>query len=672
MKKKILSVLAVGFLLTSFAQAQITKTLIGSSYNMYTVLEANTNAVHSSDELGTVSFTHRQNSDLPGGSGIIQTSYSTDGGATWSYVVTHDTLSQVNRYPSGVIVDPSGAGNLANAQAVVVGPTLVGGGWGGIFTNNIALDASVGRENLVLDSESDYPSFSESSMMVDDNAVVRVCGHNNNLIDIVVTTGTYDTEGQSTFTDQYATYAQYFASGGFGGVGSPLVANDTVYYMTSANPDMYYSGEIDSAWTNEIRLVNYEMISGVHTAIDTVDLGWNYIAYHEDDASGWNAVESTPDAFYVQGAGIINTLEIAGDPGYYWTQQGFISEGLVELHTYSMAFSKDGNTGYLVAQGTDTTGQIVPFVHHTTDGGAIWTQMSHDFSAIEGYITPEYGGGYDYSGGVDCTVDANGSLHMIYSIIEGDESAEDTNHKLYDITVNTSSWSANYIANINTEKVADDHAAAIHAIGYNHRVQAARSNDGSKVFAVWTDVNLDEFDVESLEYPDIYAYGIDINTGLSTGIKNFTEATDYEGDNFWMFTSPVAATTDDGYALPTTTSVADAESDLAAMEHYYVNGIEFNDDDFTVGMEEFNAQISVNSFPNPATTIANIEISLENSADVAVSLTNTLGQEVYSSVNNFKIGLNTISIDVKEFETGTYIYMVSAKNFSTTGRLIIK
>jgi len=665
MKKKLLSALAVGFLLTSFAQAQITKTLIGSSYNMYTVLEPETNAVHSSDELGTVSFTHRQNADLPGGSGIIQTSYSTDGGATWNYVLTHDTLSQVNRYPSGVLVDPSGAGKLADAQAVVVGPTLVGGGWGGIFTNNIALDGSEAKENLIIDSESTYPSFTMSSMMLDDNGVVRVCGYNNNVIDLVVTTGTYDADGQSTFTDQYATYKQAFASGGFG-VGSALAANDTVYYMTSANPDMYYSGEIDSAWTNEIRLVNYAMVNGVHTAIDTVDLGWKNIAYHEDDAGGWNAVESTPDTFYVQGTGIINTLEIAGDAGYYWTQQGFVSEGLVELYDYSMAFSKDGNTGYLVAQGTDTSGQIVPFVHHTTDAGATWMQMSHDFSAIEGYVAP------GYNGGIDCAVDANGTLHMISSILEQAESAEETNHKLYDITVNTSSWSANYIANINTEKVADDHAAAIHGIGYNHRIQAARSNDGSKVFAVWTDVNLDEFDVESLEYPDIYAYGIDINTGLSTGIKNFTEATSYEGDNFWMFTSPVAATTDDGYALPTTTSVADAESDVAAMEHYYVSGIEFNEDDFIVGLEDFNANISVNSFPNPATTFANIEISLENSADVAVSLTNTLGQEVYSSVNNFRTGLNTISIDVKEFETGTYIYMVSTENFSTTGRLIIK
>jgi hypothetical protein len=653
--------LAVGFAFTSFAQAQVTKTLIGSSYNMYTVLSPSTNAVHASDALGTVSFTHRQNADLPGGSGTIQTSYSTDGGATWNYVLTHDTLTQVNRYPSGLLVDPSGSG----AQAVVVGPSLVGGGWGGIFTNNIALDGSEGREDIILDSESAYPSFTRNSMMVDDNGVVRVSGYNNNGIDLVVTTGTYDADGQATYVDQYATYAQYFAGGSFG-AGSPLAAGDTVWYMTSENHDMYYDGSVDSGYLNDVRIVNYEMVGGVHTAIDTVNLGWNNVAWHEDSVGGWNPVTSTPDSFYVETAGLINTLEIAGDAGYYWAQQGFVTEGLAELYDWSMAFSKDGNTGYLVAQGTDANGQIVPFVHHTTDAGTTWMQMSHDFTAIEGYIAP------GHNGGIDCAVDANGTLHMISSIIEMDESVEETNRKLYDITVNMSSWSANYIADINTERVTDEDAPAIHGIGYNHRIQAARNNDGSKIFAVWTDVNVEEFEVELLEFPDIYAYGLDVNTGLSTGVKNFTEATSYEAENFWMFTSPVALTTDGGYALATTTSVADAESELAAMEHYYVGGIEFKDGDFTVGLEDFNTNITVNTFPNPATTVANIEVSLENSADVTVTLVNALGQEVYSSVNNFRTGVNSVSIDVKDFEAGMYFYTVSSENFSTTKRLIVK
>jgi len=663
MKKHLLSAFAVGLAFTSFAQEQISKTLIGSSYNMYSVLSPSTNAVNASNALGTVSFTHRQNADLPGGSGIIQHSYSTDGGATWQYVLASDS-TQVNRYPSGLLIDPSGASDMTNAQAVVLGPSLVGGGWGGIFTNNVALDGSESRMNVVLDSESAYPSFTRSAMMDDNSGIIRVSGYNNNGIDLVVTTGTYDADGQSTFTDQYATYVQYFAGGGFG-AGSPLAAGDTVWYMTSENHDMWFDGSVDSGYLNDVRIVNYEMLSGVHTAVDTVALGWNNVAWHEDAAGAWNAVVSTPDTFYLQGAGVINTLEIAGDAGYYWSQQGFVAEGLVELYDWSMAFSNDGNTGYLVAQGTDANGQIVPFVHKTTDAGATWTQMTQDYTAIEGYLSP------GYNGGIDCAVDANGDLHMISSIFEMDEAVTETMRKLYDITTDGSTWSANFISDINTERVADEDAAAIHGIGYNHRIQASKSADESKIFAIWTDVNVVEFDVELLEFPDVYAHGLDVNTNLSTGVKNFTEATEFEGANFWMFASPNAVSTDSGFAIPTTTSTAGDDA-LTTMEHHYVGGIEFKEGDFTVGLEDVTNEIAVNAFPNPATSIANIEIALENSADVVVTLVNTLGQEVYSSVNNFRSGINTISLDVKNFEAGMYFYTVSTDNFSTTKRLIIK
>jgi len=697
MKKHLLSAFAVCLAFTSFAQerisentlkidearyktvtaqpnapafmgaGEVTKTLIGSSYNMYTVLIPETNAVFASDALGVISFTHRQNSDLEGGSGVIQTSYSTDGGATWQYVLTHSAESQVNRYPQGVIVDPTGNNDIASAHAVAVGPSLVGGGWGGVFTNNIALDGSEARENIILDSESAQPSFTSRSMMVDDNAVVRACGKDNNGIDLVVTTGTYDADGQATFVDQYATYAQYFAGGGFG-AGSPLAAGDTVWYMTSANPDMYYNGEIDSAWTNEIRLINYEIVGGVHTAIDTVDLGWNYVAYHEDDAGGWNPVVSTPDTYFVQGDGIINTLEIAGDAGYYWSQQGFVTEGLVERVGWSMAFSKDGNTGYLVAQGTDANGQIVPFVHKTTDAGVTWAQATLDFTALDDYLAPMYFNGID--GGIDAVVDANGTLHMISSVYEGDESVDEINRKIYDITTDGATWSARFIADVATERVTDDDPMAIHGLGYDHRIQASRSTDGTKVFAVWMDVDTDEFPSDLLEFPDLFGWGYDITNDAALEVMNFTAGTDFEGINFWLFVSPIATNDNGSYDVACTTSDADVESDLNPMLHYYVDGINFN---FNMSsIEDMEAGVAVNAFPNPATDMATIEVSLKGNSNVAISVVNALGQEVYTIAQDCKSGLNSFEINVEALDAGVYFYTVSSNDFSLTERLIVK
>ena len=675
MKKHLLSVFAIIFAFTSFAQEEVTKILIGSSYNMYSVLSPSTNPVHANNALGTISFTHRQNSNLPGGSGVIQTSWSTDGGLTWDYVLqpTNDE-TQFNRYPSGLILDPSGNNDLSSAHTIVAGPTTsaAASGWVGNYFYNIALDGSGGREFNLNDSDSQFPSFTRNSMMADKNNIVRVLGYDGDTgSELVLTTGEYNPNGENYYTDfVYSTSISYFSNGEWG-TPSGLGQGDTIFYMNNPNPDMYYDGTVDELYTNDIHIISYEMQGDtLLVPVDTMVV-WNNVAYHQDETEAWNAVTSEYDSFYVEMTGAIDSTYIEGIPGYYWTQKGLTSDGLVEFYDYSMAFNQDGDIGYVVHQGTDANGQIVPFVHYTMDGGANWMQMSHDFSAIDGYTLPAY------NGGIDCAVDINGDLHMISSIFEADESIEEVNRKVYDIVVNMSGWSAHWIADINTERVLDTDPMAIYGIGYNHRIQAARSTDGSKVFAVWTDVNIEEFgEMEKLEYPDIYAFGKDVQTGMATGVTNFTKWTSLEGSNFWMFTSPIVSETTggmDGYHLPTTISEA-GPSESEAMEHFYVKGIHFSEQDFSIenfGLQSANS-IGVDAYPNPANSFANIEISLENSADVVVTLVNTLGQEVYSSTNNFKSGINTITLEVKNFEAGMYFYTVSTENFSTTKRLIIK
>ena len=71
------------------------------------------------------------------------------------------------------------------------------------------------------------------------------------------------------------------------------------------------------------------------------------------------------DSFYVELNGAIDSTLVEGTPGYYWTQKGLTSDGLVDFYDYSMAFNQNGNIGYVVHQGTDASGQIVPFVHYS-------------------------------------------------------------------------------------------------------------------------------------------------------------------------------------------------------------------------------------------------------------------------------------------------------------------
>ena len=879
MTKRLLSCLVLIFCGTLISKAQqITKTLIGSSYNMYSVLSPSTNPVHANNALGTISFTHRQNSNLPGGSGVIQTSWSTDEGSTWQYVLqpTNDT-SQYNRYPSGLIIDPSGNNDLNSAHAIVAGPTTstASSGWVGIYFYNMALDGTGGREFNLLDADTQFPSFTRNSMMADKNNIVRVLGYEDN--NLILTAGEYNPNGASYYTNYvYASSVSYYVGetvdattgavttpAAWGPV-EPINLGDTIFYMTSPNPDMFFDGTIDVTWTNEIEIINYgnvmdstwtgdwsvdtttsvfidstivdsvmlvdtlssttydttttssfdstlvdstwvidtvmtttydttttisydstytysfefdtssstsydstivmvwnfdtlttmtydttyssmtqidsvisstvdsmisitydstyvdststwvydtlstmtydttltstydtsyvNVMSGVDTitstsidttmvdqwnvtenfvAIDTLNV-WNNVANYEDESGTWVATTFEYDSFYVETVGATDSTLFEGGPGYYWEQQSLTTEGLVEFYDYSMAFNQDGDIGYVVHQGTDASGQIVPFVHFSSDAGATWTKLDHDFSTVQGYILPAY------NGGIDCTVDKFGDLHMISCLFEADASIEETNRKVYDIVVNSSTWSANWIADISTERVLDTDPAAINGIGYNHRIQAARSTDGSKVFAVWTDVNTEEFgEMDKIEYPDIYAFGKDLETGMVTGITNFTKYTVVEGSSYWMYTSPIVYDDADGttYHLPSTISEA-GTSELDPMEHFYIGGIHFSDEDFSIAnwnldVNDF-ATMEVKTYPNPASNFTTISLYLESSADVSISILNTLGQEMYFSNENYKNGQTDVTIDLNNFEAGVYFYTVYTNSFSTTKRLIVR
>ena len=218
---------------------------------------------------------------------------------------------------------------------------------------------------------------------------------------------------------------------------------------------------------------------------------------------------------------------------------------------------------------------------------------------------------------------------------------------------------------------------AIHGIGYNHRIQAARSSDGSKVFAIWTDVNLEEFgeEIEKVEFPDIYAFGKDVQTGLVTGVTNFTKYSVVEGACYWMFTSPVTYDTEDSYTLPSTISEA-GNSELDAMEHFYIDGISFDKGDFII--ENWNMDVTqipsieFDIYPNPASDFANLSLNMESEGDVSISLLNAIGQEVFYSNDTYKSGVHSVKIDLTGLEAGVYFYTVSSENYSNTKRLVVK
>ncbi len=129
---KIKHLLFTAFLspLFCFSQTPVTKTLISTSSNIYSTLVVEQTCLHVNPDLNTLIFTHRANPSggLSTSSGHIVVSRSLNGGATWQPMVITSGTNE-NRYPSGVIYNPTGNTNPANAYAVAVGPTAVGSAW---------------------------------------------------------------------------------------------------------------------------------------------------------------------------------------------------------------------------------------------------------------------------------------------------------------------------------------------------------------------------------------------------------------------------------------------------------------------------------------------------------------------------------------------------------------
>ena len=78
-------------------------------------------------------------------------------------------------------------------------------------------------------------------------------------------------------------------------------------------------------------------------------------------------------------------------------------------------------------------------------------------------------------------------------------------------------------------------------------------------------------------------------------------------------------------------------------------------------------------YPNPVSGKANLEVSLENTANVRVDLLNTLGQLVHTMNDaQFNSGNHQISINTSDMQTGVYILRVVVNGVPTTQSLIIQ
>ncbi len=585
------------------SKGALTGVTLGYSANVYTMLVEQQSCLTYNEEIGLVQFTHRTKVGevYTGGtavsSGDIASTYSTDGGTTWAGILSYPNANPPgnNRYPGGVVYNPTGNTNPMNAYTAYVGPVHDGADWNLAFVGSRKFDNTMGSNGYV-------------------------------------PTGT-------------ALMRNGFTSN----------SSDKVRVITASTIETPYAHDTTFLLTGTFNTTNN-------------DFDWSFDKFHFD---------------FVVGAD-------GGVEAYAWY--------------FNTAWSADGNTGYFWTIGRHQSNDVrsmQPIVWKTTDAGANWAMMPvYDFGtipALMNYLRPMKGvspaavrPAFDDKN--DGVVDANGQLHIMAYIKSASSdnndslgysffySQDDLSNPIMDFHTTATGWDAIRLGNKYTFEV-DETVGGFGDIGWDLRLQAGKSNDGTKVFASWTDsdTNLAPADADGMllnQFPDLYVAGFDVVSGKRTVATNFSYGTDFYGDFFFHYMSDIVMTDNGTYKIPTTKVIKGLDP-ADAVTHVYVQGIEFTDADFVTNpgfTKSIDNTVSISqNRPNPFNSNTTIDVNLNKAANVSMEVINITGQTVYSvNLGQKSQGTHTIDFNASNMASGIYFYTVTAGTSSITKKMIIK
>ena len=369
-----------------------------------------------------------------------------------------------------------------------------------------------------------------------------------------------------------------------------------------------------------------------------------------------------------------------------------------------IAWSVDGSIGYFVFTAIDSStvynpyGVEWPVIFKTTNHGVTWVkEPPFDFSTIgilhgtlystladPNLVIPRWFNKWadTKNEAVNGTVvDMHGNLH-IFGFVRGTMSINPDSLSyfysfepttLFDVYMTPyGSWNAVYVDTLKSLV----EPTGTYAMNWDHQCQMSRTPDGSKVFCMWTDTD-PIFGTENIA-PDIKGMGFNVEDYSITPVKNFTEFGTFWGENFWMrlaydvFYDNTTFTS----TLPVTTSILGATGS-DPLVHQYVTGLTFLDSDFgavvgTPSKQSANSTVSGN-YPNPFKGTTGININLQKSASVSLTVSSIVGQQL-STVNygTMNEGVHTLTLNGENLSSGVYLYTVKINGDFFTKKMIVK
>ncbi|PLW94757.1 MAG: hypothetical protein C0591_12120, partial [Marinilabiliales bacterium] len=93
-----------------------------------------------------------------------------------------------------------------------------------------------------------------------------------------------------------------------------------------------------------------------------------------------------------------------------------------------------------------------------------------------------------------------------------------------------------------------------------------------------------------------------------------------------------------------------------------------------VGIEENFNQVIFDvsqNMPNPAYDETTIQVVSDAQADVVLTLSNILGQQIYQTTQS-GAGNHTFKLNVSDFDSGLYFYTISIGEKSVTKKMLVQ
>lgn len=589
---------------------------IGTSANIYTVLHDGGRWLSYNPEVNAISFIHRQGGTWGGTSGNLKQTFSTD------YFTTHDSASytatspNLFRYPGGVIYNATQGNTDPNqAYGIFVGPCTNGSGWISNYFGTSKLDGTGG--NVIYDTQP-----ADTNLLPQTNLT-----------------------GGSGF---FYTMANVYPAGG----------NEILRYQIDKITFNSNNNQVELNKMNLVPLVKKRTFSNA-------------------------------------------TVNWAGNS--------------------DLAFENNGTTGFFYLMGADSLVDpyhtSIPLLWKTFDGGNTWSQLPvygnwDKIGSIRHYIYPTRAslgiadtnlwvyrpdfpsGAAGNEGNFPGTIDINGNLH-IATLVEGRFSAHPDSLEysyaahpffLFDVYQTQTGWEAIFVDTIKTypvEAANSGFGTGTDALGWDHWIKISKNATGSKIFISWVDTDplIDTTNI----MPEVSSWGVDVVSKMMTESKSFATG---DGATYYFATSDITVYEGTLNKIPAScVNIYESGPDpVSAQKHYFMSGIEFDDAEFNIPVPQYQnpdvvkntARLNVNTgvsdiYPNPANATAKLNVTLNESADINISVTNLLGQTIYQAAKtNAGSGIHTFSMDTKTWGNGVYFYTVTFGGNKVTKKLIVE